>query len=341
MTAPPAITRRSIDRKTEIADSIFDLVGDTPMVRLGSTLNDTKANIILKLESQNPLASVKDRLGMGIYMKAEKEGLITPGKSIIVEATSGNTGIALAHQGALRGYKVIITMPETMSMERRALLKIFGAEVILTPGSMGMKGAIAKAKLIVANTPDSILAEQFSTKYNAEIHYETTGPEVWAQTAQKIDYFVAGVGTGGTITGTAKYLKEQSSAVKAVAVEPEESPVLSGGKPGPHKIQGLGAGFVPDVVDRNLIDEVITCPSSEAIAMAQRLPTSDGVFCGFSGGANVYAALKLARRPEMEGKTIVVVIPSFGERYLSTALFQNIYDEASKLPVTPASELTV
>lgn len=302
-------------------------------------LNKTKATIALKLEGENPMASVKDRLALGIFVKNEATGRFKPGETVVVEASSGNTGIALAHLGAVRGYRVIVTMPETMSVERRCLLRIMGAEVILTPGSMGMKGALKKAAQIVASTPNAVAAEQFTTPYNAEIHYETTGPEVWAQTQGKVDYFIAGVGTGGTITGTGKFLREKNPEVKLVAVEPAESPVISGGNPGPHKIQGIGAGFIPEVLDKSLISEVITVSSEEAISVSQKLPRSDGVFCGFSGGANVFAALKLAERPENEGKLIVAVVPSFGERYLSTLLYQSIKDEVAALPVVPASEL--
>lgn len=328
----------TFDRKNDIAESFTDLIGETPMLYLRG-LNKAKGIIALKLESENPMASVKDRLAMGIFLKNEAAGVFKPGETIIVESTSGNTGIALAHLGAVRGYRVIITMPETMSLERRALLKIFGAELVLTPGSLGMKGAIRKAKQIVESTPGAVLAEQFSTKYNAAIHFETTGPEIWRQTKGKVDYVVAGVGTGGTITGVGKYLKGQNEAVKVVAVEPSESPVISGGTPGPHKIQGIGAGFIPEVLDKNILDEIITVSSDEAIRTAQQLPKSDGVFCGFSGGANVFAALKIAERPEAEGKLIVAFVPSFGERYLSTLLYQTIKDEAAGLPVVPAAEL--
>lgn len=328
----------NFDKNNGIANTMVDLICQTPMVYL-NRLNNTKAKIALKLESENPMGSVKDRLALGIFTKSERDGKFIPGKTVIVEATSGNTGIALAHIGAIRGYRVIITMPETMSLERRSLLKILGAEVILTPGSLGMKGAIAKAKQIVADTPDAVMSEQFCTPYNAEIHEETTGPEVWQQTQGKIDYFVAGVGTGGTITGVAHYLQKQNPNVKIVAVEPSESAVLSGSAPGPHKIQGIGAGFVPDVLDTKIISETIKCPSDEAIRISRTLPQSDGIFCGFSGGANVYAALELASRPENEGKLIVAIVPSYGERYLSTILFESFTKEAAALPTVPASEI--
>ncbi|KAG5490248.1 hypothetical protein JKF63_00367 [Porcisia hertigi] len=326
------------DKSKNVALSLEQLVGQTPAVYLNK-LNHTKAKIVLKMESENPMASVKDRLGFAIYDKAEREGALIPGKSVVVESTSGNTGVSLAHLGAIRGYKVIITMPESMSLERRCLLRIFGAELILTPAALGMKGAVAMAKKIVAANPNAVLANQFETKYNALIHEETTGPEIWEQTHHNVDCFVAGVGTGGTITGVARALKKVGCNARIVAVEPAESPVLSGGRPGPHKIQGIGAGFVPAVLDRSLIDEVHCVTSDDAVETALRLSLSDGIYCGFSGGANVYAALKIAERPEMEGKTIVTVIPSFGDRYLSTMLYKRIRDEVSSLPVVDASEL--
>ncbi|CAD2212887.1 cysteine synthase A [Angomonas deanei] len=329
----------SFNRNDDIADSIDQLIGNTPCVYL-KKLNHTKATVIVKLESENPMASVKDRLGLAIIDKAEAEGKLTPGKSVIVEATSGNTGVALAHLGVVRGYRVIITMPESMSLERRCLLRIFGAELILTPAALGMKGAVAMANKIVSTNPDAVLADQFATKYNSLVHEETTGPEIWRQTKGKVDAFVAGVGTGGTLTGVARFLKSKKPDVKIIAVEPAESPVLSGGQPGPHKIQGIGAGFVPEVLDRSVMDEVLQVKSDDAIETSQKLTRTDGIFCGFSGGANVYAALKLGERPENAGKTIVTVIPSFGERYLSTALYKSVRDEVASLPVVDASELT-
>ncbi|KEG12860.1 putative cysteine synthase [Trypanosoma grayi] len=332
------MSQEGFDKRTDVAESVAALIGETPMVYL-KKMNKTAAQIVLKLESENPMASVKDRLAYAIYDKAEKEGKIIPGKTVIVEATSGNTGIALAHLGAVKGYKVIITMPESMSTERRCLLRIFGAELILTPAALGMKGAVTMAKRIVSNNPDAILADQFCTKYNAQIHEETTGPEIWRQTKGRVDCFVAGVGTGGSLTGVARYLRSVGCQAKIVAVEPAESPVLSGGKPGPHRIQGIGAGFVPDVLERELVEEVIQVTSDEAVETANKLPRTEGIFCGFSGGANVCAALRIAERPEMAGKTIVTLIPSFGERYLSTALYPTLREEVAALPVVPASEL--
>lgn len=332
----------AFDRNNDIASSFLELIGQTPMLYLSPSMYPEaakKAKIALKLESENPMASVKDRLALGIILKNEQAGTFKPGETVIVESSSGNTGIALAHVGASRGYRVIVTMPETMSLERRCLLLLFGAEVVLTPGSLGMKGAIKKAKAIVASTTGAVLADQFATKYNAQIHYETTGPEVWAQTKGKIDAFVAGVGTGGTITGTGRFLREKNPDVKLIAVEPLESPVLSGGNPGPHKIQGIGAGFIPEVLDRSILSEVIQVSSDDAIQTASDLPRTTGVFAGFSAGANVRAAIRLAERPEYEGKLIVAVIPSFGERYLSTALYQGIRDAAASLPVVPVAEL--
>jgi len=330
--AEPAAVPVPSSRKTTIANNMSELIGETPMVYLRK-LNGTKATIALKLESENPMRSVKDRLGLGIIREAEKDGLIKPGVSTLIEATSGNTGIALAQLGAILGYKVILTMPETMSQERRCLLKILGAEVIITPAAKGIKFALEKAQQIAKDTPNAYLTSQFETKYNAKIHYETTGPEIWAQTQGKIDIFVAGVGTGGTITGAGKLLKEKNPNLEVYAVEPQESPVLNGGKPGPHKIQGIGAGMVPAVLDTTLYKEAIKVSSDEALATARQLPATEGIFCGISGGAAVHAALQVASRPENEGKLIVAIIPSYGERYLSTALFAAVKDEVAAWPV--------
>jgi cysteine synthase A len=320
------------EKENQIAEHMNQLIGNTPMVFLSPKVNHTKARIALKLESENPMASVKDRLAYSIIREAEKEGKITPGKSVLVEATSGNTGIALAQLGASRGYKVILTMPDTMSQERRALLTILGAELHLTPGAMGMKGALAVANKLAAETPDSFMCNQFSNPANSLIHRETTGPEVWRQTDGKVDYFLAGVGTGGTISGVGQYLKSVGSKAECYAIEPVESPVLSGGKPSPHKIAGIGAGFVPEIYDPTVVAGVLQVSSDDALAMTKVLPREEGIFCGISGGAAVTAALKFGARPENEGKLIVVIVPSFGERYLSTAAFSQIRDEVAKLP---------
>lgn len=307
----------------KVYDSILDTIGGTPLVRLNRLSADKGATILAKVESFNPANSVKDRIGKAIVDAAEKSGELTPGGTI-VEATSGNTGIALALVGAARGYKVILTMPETMSNERKVLLRAYGAELILTPGAAGMQGAVDKANEIVAERDNAILARQFANEANAAIHYATTGPEIWADTDGNVDAFVAGVGTGGTVTGTGRYLKEQNSNVKIVAVEPASSPLLTEGKAGPHKIQGLGANFIPEVLDRKVLDEILTATNEEAIEVARKLATDEGLLVGISAGANVSAALKLADRPEFKDKTIVVVLPDFGERYVSTVLFEDI-----------------
>ncbi|WP_293768876.1 cysteine synthase A [uncultured Corynebacterium sp.] len=307
----------------KIYDSILDTIGGTPLVRLNRLTEGKGATILAKVESFNPANSVKDRIGKAIVDAAEKSGELTAGGTI-VEATSGNTGIALALVGAARGYKVILTMPETMSNERKVLLRAYGAELILTPGAAGMQGAVDKANEIVAERENAILARQFANEANAAIHYATTGPEVWSDTDGNVDAFVAGVGTGGTVTGTGRYLKEQKADVKVIAVEPAASPLLTEGKAGPHKIQGLGANFIPEVLDRKVLDEIFTATNEEAIETARKLATDEGLLVGISAGANVSAALKLAERPEFEGKTIVVVLPDFGERYVSTVLFEDI-----------------
>jgi cysteine synthase A len=308
-----------------IYNDITEIFGKTPLVRLNKVTDGAAATVLAKLEFYNPSASVKDRLGIAIVDAAEKSGALKPGGTI-VESTSGNTGIALAMVAAARGYKTILTMPETMSKERRVLLRAYGAELILTPGSEGMKGAVTKAEEIVANTPGADLAKQFANAANPAIHEATTGPEIWADTDGAVDIFVAGVGTGGTITGTGHYLKKQKPTVQIVAVEPEESPILNGGAPGPHKIQGIGANFVPDILDREVYDEVIDVNIAQSVAMARRMAVEEGILAGISSGATVTAAVELAKRPENAGKTIVVIIASFGERYLSTVLYEDLTD---------------
>jgi cysteine synthase A len=306
-----------------VYNDITEVFGRTPLVRLNAVTEGLGATVLAKLEFYNPSASVKDRLGVAIVDAAEKSGELKPGGTI-VEGTSGNTGIALAMIGAARGYKVILTMPETMSRERKLLLKAYGAELVLTPGSEGMRGAVNKAQEIVDATPGAILAKQFANAANPAIHRATTGPEVWEDTDGAVDIFVAGIGTGGTITGAGGYLKEQKSDLVVVGVEPAESPILNGGQPGPHKIQGIGANFVPDVLDREVYDEIIDVDITQSVQMARRLAAEEGILAGISSGATVTAALQLAARPENAGKTIVVIVASYGERYLSTVLYDDI-----------------